>query len=132
MAVYLDSSALVKLVVEEAESPSLRRYLRRRVPRVSSAIARVELLRAVRDDGAEASSRAERLLAGLRLVRLDDDLLHEAARLDPRVLRSLDAIHLSCARRLGRDLESLVTYDARMRQAALLLRIPVESPGPRH
>jgi len=132
LAVYLDSSALVKLVVEEAESPSLRRYLRRRVPRVSSAIARVELLRAVRDDGAEASSRAERLLAGLRLVRLDDDLLHEAARLDPRVLRSLDAIHLSCARRLGRDLESLVTYDARMRQAALLLRIPVESPGPRH
>lgn len=132
MAVYLDSSALVKLVVEEPESPSLRRYLRRRLPRVSSAIARVELLRAVREDGAQACSRAERLLAGLRLVRLDDDLLHEAARLDPRVLRSLDAIHLSCARRLGRDLESLVTYDARMRQAALLLRIPVESPGPRH
>ncbi len=131
MAVYLDSSALVKLVVEEPESRSLRRFLRRRPVRVSSALARVEVLRAVRAHGREAWIRARRVLARIRLLRLSDDVLDEAAQLDPGVLRSLDAIHLASARALGGDLESVLTYDERMRQAAELLGLDVESPSAR-
>ncbi len=130
MAVYLDSSALVKLVVEERESKSLRNFLRRRPLRVSSDLARVEVRRAVRAHGREARVRARRVLARIRLLRLDDAVLDAAARLDPRVLRSLDAIHLASAKALGAELESVVTYDARMRRAAELLGLAVVAPAP--
>lgn len=50
-AIYLDSSAIVKLAVREPESDALRRYLRTRHPRVSSALARAEVMRALLDKG---------------------------------------------------------------------------------
>jgi predicted nucleic acid-binding protein len=40
MAVFLDSSAIVKLVVREPESAALRRFLRTHAERVSCALAR--------------------------------------------------------------------------------------------
>lgn len=129
MAVYLDSSALVKLVVAEPESEALRRFLRRRDERVTSALARVEVLRAVRAQGEPAMKRARRVLAAIRMLRIDDGVLEAAARLDPRVLRSLDAIHIASARELGSDLESLVTYDRRMHEATLMLGISARAPG---
>lgn len=119
--VYLDSSALVKLVVAEPESEALRRYLRSHRRRVSCALACVEVVRAVRAHGAPAIARARDLLTRLDLLRIDDLLLDRAASLDPVVLRSLDAIHLAAAQLLGEDLDTLVTYDARMVQAAAAL-----------
>jgi len=98
---YLDSSALVKLVVAEPESSALRRHLRSRPIRVSCALARVEVVRAVRRHGREATARARRVLARTRLLRIDDALLDAAAFLDGGVLRSLDAIHLAAAQALG-------------------------------
>ena len=129
MAVYLDSSALVKLVVTEPESEALGQFLRRRPERVTSALARVEVLRAVRAHGEPAIKRAVRVLARVRLLRVDDGVLDSAAGLDPRVLRSLDAIHIASARELGGDLESLVTYDRRMSEATVILGMPVRAPG---
>jgi predicted nucleic acid-binding protein len=129
VAVYLDSSALVKLVVAEAESGALGRFIRRRPDRISSALARVEVLRAVRMQGAPIVERAGRVLARIRLLRLDDALLDAAAALNPAVLRSLDAIHLASAQALGGDLDCIVTYDRRMSEAAGLLGLPVRSPG---
>jgi predicted nucleic acid-binding protein len=127
--VYLDSSALVKLVVREPESAALRRFLGRREGRVSSALARVEVVRAVRAQGPRAVSRANDVLARVNLIRIDDDLLNDAATLDPGVLRSLDALHLASARALGPDLEGIVTYDERMASAASLLALRVFAPG---
>jgi predicted nucleic acid-binding protein len=116
--VYLDSSALVKLVVAEPESPALRRYLRRRPGRVSCALSRVEVVRAVRQHGREATARARLVLGRIRLLGIDDALLDAAAELQPGVVRSLDAIHLAAAHTFGASLEELVTYDARMARAA--------------
>lgn len=127
--VYLDSSALVKLVVAERESTALRRYLATNPQRVSCALARVEVVRAVGAHGTRAVTRARRLLRSLDLVRLDDELLDEAAALDRSILRSLDAIHLAAARTLGDELTSVVTYDARMRAAADLLGLRVDAPA---
>ena len=62
--VYLDSSALVKLVIAEPESQALRRYLRSEPQRASCALARVEVLRAVRSHGAKALARARQVLRG--------------------------------------------------------------------
>lgn len=126
--VYLDSSALVKLVVAETESTALRRYLRGEPRRASCALARAEVIRAVRPHGAAALTRARRLLRRLDLVQLDDELLDSAAALDGSVLRSLDAIHLAAAQTLGDELTAVVTYDERMTTAAGLLSLAVDAP----
>jgi len=125
---YVDSSALVKLVVREPESAALRAFLRRRTARASCALARVEVLRAVRHHGPAAIARAHQIVERLELMRLDDGLLDAAARLPIEPLRSLDAIHLAAAQRLGHDLSVLVSYDERMLAAARRLGIPVASP----
>lgn len=128
-AIYLDSSALVKLVVREAESTALRHWLRDRGPYVSSALASVEVTRAVRHVGPGAIDRASALLDRVRLLALDDTVLRSARDLDPTVLRSLDAIHLASALAFGSDLEVLVAYDRRLLDAADILRLPTASPG---
>ncbi|MBY0396630.1 MAG: type II toxin-antitoxin system VapC family toxin [Thermoleophilia bacterium] len=125
---YLDSSALVKLVVEEAESVALSRGLAGRGRVASCALARVEVPRAVRHHGPAAIHRARATLGAVDLVRLDDALLDEAASLDAGRLRSLDAIHVAAALAFGALLEALVTYDSRMAAAADSLGLPVASP----
>lgn len=132
MKLYLDSSALVKLVKREPESSALRRLLRRRRAdaRVTSALARVEVVRAVAGGGPAAVAHAQRQLARVDHVNLGRDLLDEAATLLPgTVLRSLDAIHLTSARSVGADLRAVVTYDHRMQDAAVAAGLVVEAPA---
>jgi predicted nucleic acid-binding protein len=131
MKLYLDSSALVKLVKREPESGALRKLLRRHRDdrRVTSALARVEVVRAVLEGGPAAVAHARRQLARLDQVNLDRDLLDEAATLGPSsLLRSLDAIHLASARALGADLRAVITYDRRMTDAAVSMGLVVDSP----
>ena len=117
-AVYLDSSALVKLAVREPESDALRSHLRRRRPWVSSALARTEVVRALLPAGEEAVTAGRRVLAACELVRVNDRVLTVAGTLRPVELRSLDAIHLATAERLRDDLGGIVTYDERLAAAA--------------
>lgn len=128
-AIYLDSSALVKLAVHEAESDALRRYLRRRGPLVSSALARTEVVRALLLEGDEGITRGRAVLSRVELVRVSDRILNAAGVLQPPDLRSLDAIHLATAGQLGRDLGQLVTYDDRMLDAAIRLGIKTVTPA---
>lgn len=129
MAVYLDSSAIVKLVVREPESLALRRYLRRRAPLVSSALARTEVLRALLSAGDEALARGRSVLQRVDLVRVNDRILSAAGAMRPAHLRSLDAIHLATALELDDDLKALVTYDERMVAAAESLGLHVVRPA---
>ena len=129
MALYLDSSAIVKLVVAEPGSAALRRFLRPHPERVSSALAIVEVLRALRQQGGQAEDRGAKVLGRIRLLAVDHALLQQAAALKPALLGSLDAIHLASAHALGDDLDFVVTYDRRMCEAALALGLPVRSPG---
>ncbi len=128
MATYLDSSAIVKLAVREPESLALRRYLRRKQPLVSSALARTEVLRALLSAGDEAIIRGRAVLQRIDLVRVNDRILNAAGALRPPELRSLDAIHLATAQELGTELRALVTYDDRMATAATQLGCNVVQP----
>ena len=131
MRLYLDSSALVKLVQQEAESEALRRYLRlhRADERVASELVRVEVVRSVLAGGPAAVAHARRQLSRMYLVVMDRDVLDRAATLEPTsLLRSLDAIHLATASLLGADLRAVLTYDVRMGEAATALGLVVASP----
>jgi predicted nucleic acid-binding protein len=125
---YLDSSAIVKLVVREPESTALRAYLRGRRPLVSSALARTEVARAVLGLGAAVARRAQDVLDRIELVRINDGVLIAAGTLLPRDIRSLDAIHLATASLLGKALGQLVTYDARLAMASKAAGIKTVSP----
>lgn len=106
----------------------MRRYLRRRLPLVSSVLARAEVAR-----GAASARRAGRparqeVLARLELIRISDRILAAAGALLPTELRTLDAIHLATARQLSGDLARLITYDERLRTAAAATGCPVAAP----
>jgi predicted nucleic acid-binding protein len=128
-AIYLDSSALVKLVIDEPESPALQRYLAAHRVRISSALARVEVVRAVRPYGGDVVLRARNILRRLRLLELGNDLLHAAGDIDPPTLRTLDAIHLAAAHTLRREIGELVTYDTRLARAASARGFTVVAPS---
>ena len=125
---YLDSSAIVKLVVREPETADLVEVVRADPAVVSSALAVTEVIRAVTRSGGRAA-RAEAVLDGIALIPIDEGILRAAATLAPRDLRTLDAIHLASALSFGRDLAELVTYDQRLAEAATGAGIDVRSPG---
>ncbi len=130
---YLDSSALVKIVLPEAESQALVSFLPAWPHRVSSALARVEVLRAVaRASMAESMDDtlrdAEQLLAHVSLLAMSDTLLAAAAALKPVTLRTLDAIHLATALSLGPDVAGFVTYDGRLAEAAQASGLTIYAP----
>lgn len=126
---YLDSSAIVKLVVPEAETKALRELLRSWPERVSSVVARIEVERVARRIGDGAIRRARTVLSRIALVDLDDEVIHRAASLEPTELRTLDAIHLATAISLGRDLGALCAYDVRLSGAAAAEFIEVLTPA---
>lgn len=126
---YLDSSAIVKLVVREPESTALRGHLRRKRPLVSSAVARTEVARAVLALGAAVARRAQDVLGRIELVRVNDRILVAAGTILPPDVRSLDAIHLATAALLGRNLGELVSYDGRLASAARANGIKFVAPS---
>ncbi|WP_346620982.1 type II toxin-antitoxin system VapC family toxin [Blastococcus montanus] len=129
--IYLDSSALLKLVRAEEYSAELSSWLADRpdVPLVSSALARVEVLRACRRIDTRLLAPGRAVLAVLDTVPVDDDVLAAAAELPEPGLRSLDALHLASALSLDPDLEAFVAYDARLTAAAADAGLTVARPG---
>ena len=128
-ALYLDSSAFVKLLVEETESTAVRSFLANRgARRVSSALLRTESLRAVRHLGPDALAKVREGLRRVDLIGIDDRILDAAGILEPQVLRTLDAIHLATALAVGDDLEAVVTYDERMLDAARFMGLATATP----
>lgn len=130
MAYYLDTSALTKLVVAEAESEALQAWLASvDWPLVSSDLARTELLRAVRRAEPDRMVQARAVLDVLVLLQVTTDVFEAAAILDPSTLRTLDALHLAAALSLGDELDGMVAYDERLAAAATALGIPVVAPA---
>lgn len=128
---YLDSSAIVKLVAREPESGALHALVSKGGDAVASALAAVEVQRAVRRLGGVESmlERARSVLDRIALIKIDDAILQTAAHLEPTDLRSLDAIHLATALSVQEHLRAFLVYDRRLGEAAEELGLNVESPN---
>jgi predicted nucleic acid-binding protein len=131
VVLYCDTSALVKLIVDEPQSNDLDAWLAQAGEPVlaSSIIAHTEVIRAVRRHGTAAVEEAVRLLDEISIIDLDEDLARSAADLEPESLRSLNALHVATAQRVGPILRGLVTYDRRMIEAARAAGLTVHHPG---
>jgi predicted nucleic acid-binding protein len=129
--IYLDSAAIVKLAHAEAESAALGRWLgeRRDTPWVTSALAEVEVPRALRRWAPEALERVGPVLATLYRMEIAPEIRAAAAGLADPLVRSMNAIHLATAQRLGAELDAFVTYDKRLLSAATAVGLPVTTPA---
>ena len=129
--IYLDSSAVMKLVRREAETASMIDWLRDRgdVLAVTSQLGRVEVLRAARRAGGNVLVEARAVVGDLDLVPLSRAVQDVAGEIGDPLLRTLDALHLASALLLGDALTVLVTYDDRLADAARAAGLVVASPG---
>lgn len=129
--IYLDSSALMKLVRVEAETAALLDWLStRQEPVISSELGRVEVLRAARRVGDAALAQAHAVIGDVDLVPLDRSVQDLASDIGEPLLRTLDALHLASAVLLGNDLIAFVAYDERLLDAAQAAGLPVHAPRP--
>ena len=129
--IYLDSSALLKLLIEESESAALASWVSERaaIPVMSSELAKLEVLRAVRRIEPTAMPAARALVSQLDLIPLSGAVIDQAVEIGEPLFRSLDAIHLASALSIGESLTSFVVYDHRLAAAALAAGLPIVRPG---
>jgi hypothetical protein len=127
LSLYLDASAITKLVVDERESAALERLVAGKAL-ATSRVAVVEVTKAVAraDPGADAWG----VLSRMAFVELDADLARLAGASGGPSLRALDAIHVASALRLVQVIEAFVTYDDRQADAARAAGLAVVQPTP--
>jgi predicted nucleic acid-binding protein len=135
MFVYLDTCAALKLFKEEVESDALEAWLNEHAEerQITSYLTRTELRRALHAVGArqDTMERAGAWLSRAAHLRMPAEVFDTAGGLAPGTrLRSLDALHVSCALGLGAALTAFVTYDKRLAEAAETAGLPVVAPSP--
>ena len=128
MAWYCDSSALVKLIVEEDETRALLDVVRHRML-VTSELALTEAGRAILRKAGPSRRPEAKVVQRIHMLPITTGALRRAATLQPPALRTLDAIHIASALQLDDDCDGIITYDRRMQEASRLAGLPVEAPG---
>ena len=128
MTLYLDSSALVKAVVDEPESMAVRRLLADGDDVVSSSLLDVEVARVMNRLGRPAGD-GERLIATVRRIDISRGIIAVAAQAAPGIaLGSLDAIHLATALAIP-EAVTMITYDRQLARGCAVSGIPVLAPA---
>jgi predicted nucleic acid-binding protein len=132
--IYIDTSALTKLLIAERETPELQAWLATQCDQgefaATSALGRVELMRVVARYGEPGQSeRARYLLDGLDILPLTEPVIALAETVGPPTLRSLDAIHLASAAQIEQELTAFVTYDHRLLEGCREVGLATASPG---
>ncbi|WP_024440959.1 type II toxin-antitoxin system VapC family toxin [Mycobacterium sp. UM_WGJ] len=129
---YLDTSALVKLIRREPETDALADWLdaQQSAPWVSSTLIEVELPRAIRRLDPARLPDVPALVSRVSRYQVDEVVRAAAAAYSDPALRSLDAIHLATGHAVfGTRLTAFVAYDERLRAAAGTLGLPAVAPG---
>ncbi len=125
---YVDASALAKLVLDEPGSEAMRRWYVESERVLCSRIGLIETRRAV-GRYPHDPTHLDVVLRSVEIVELDAEIARDAASLGPVSLKTLDAIHLASAVRLGAEVQSFVTYDDRLAGAARAVGLPVVRPA---
>jgi len=125
---YVDTSAFIKLLITEPETPALRTALTEWPDLVSAEILFIEAHRVgVREN---RQGDVATLLQGVTLLGYTPAVRQRAATIGTAQLRTLDAIHLATAEALGDDLGVIFTYDKRMLSDGPLEGLAVRAPAP--
>ena len=127
---YVDSSALLKLIVREPETSALESYLVQCDGLVASRLALLECRRAARRAfHARLLQTVDEIFGAVYLLEITAAILDDAAGAEPTLLRSLDAIHLATALSVGDAQLEVITYDHRFAAAAEAAGLTVVQPG---
>lgn len=125
--IYVDTSALGGLLIDQPESVALLEWLdQTEATLVSSDLLETELRRIAVRESLDQSD-VTRLLDGVGLAALDRAVYRSAGFLPMQYLRTLDALHLEAAMRL--DVSAILTYDRRLGEAARSAGLDVIAPG---
>jgi len=127
--VYVDTSALGRVLLGEPAAPAVLAALADFDHHVASRLLGVELRRlALRHD---VLDHADQLLGAVALVPMDATVLASAETVPPPVVATLDAIHLATALRLaaGQAVEAVMTYDLRLAEGARHHGLDVVTPS---
>lgn len=125
--IYVDTSALGALLIDQPESPALLDWLdQTSATLVSSDLLETEL-RCVAVREGLGQSDVSRLLEGVGLAALDRAVYRSAGFLPMPYLRTLDALHLEAAMRL--EASAILTYDRGLGEAARSAGLDVIAPG---
>ncbi len=125
---YVDSSALAKLILDEADASAMRRWYVEAEQVACSVVGTIETRRAVARK-VDAPDRVDLILRSVIRLDIDAGIARVAAALPPLALRTLDAIHLASALTLISELDAFVTYDDRLAAAARTVGLPVIRPA---
>ena len=129
MAFVVDSSAIVKLIVDDPNSQNFGNWLKNcKSELFVSEIAHTEVARAIARVDANLHRQLKTVLERFGTIRVSSQILAIAGVLAPTKLRTLDAIHLASCLILGDDLDGLVTYDDSQNEAAQQNGITVVAP----
>jgi predicted nucleic acid-binding protein len=128
-SVYVDTSVFGRVMLEEPDKQAIQRDLAKFNQSVASRLLLVELRRVGRRE--DALEEADRLLEGVLLIPLDEDVLAAAETVLPTAVGTLDAIHLATAVRLAKagELDALMTYDKQLATGAREHGLAVLSPS---
>lgn len=126
--IYADTSALVKLIVPEAESSAMHEFATHTRGMLTSVVGATELRRAIRRTHPARLEVAERILAPMLKLGVTKEVLRLADVIGPTSLGTLDAIHLASALTVLEELEAFVAYDKRLIEAAEATGLRVVSP----
>ena len=125
--IYVETSALGALLIEQPESDALEQWLDQTTAlQVSNDLLETELRRLAVREGLEQAD-VTLLLDGVGLAALDRAVYRSAGLLPMPYLRTLDALHLEAAMRL--DAAAVLTYDRRLGEAARSVGLQVIAPG---
>jgi predicted nucleic acid-binding protein len=128
-AVYLDTSALGRVLLGEPDAASVLSALAGFEQHIASRLLRIELRRLALRHG--VLDQADQLLGTVALVPLDEPSLSAAETVPPSSVGSLDSIHLATALRLASAgmLDALMTYDRRLAEGARHHGLAIVAPG---
>jgi len=124
---YLDTSAVLKLLVEEAESAALRKFVGSTL--ITSEFTRLEVARAVKLFTPQMQKAFSQLLGSFSIITLNSTVLTQSELIiGNSELRAPDAIQVASALQISKSSLGLITYDKKMISVAQKLGLRVESP----